>query len=151
MQIRNNYTLETFNGDVGCIVAFDEDEALVIVRFEDRLVEYDLGATSELSLAYACTVHKAQGSEYPIVVIVMHSQHHIMLQRNLLYTAVTRARRQVVLVGQRRALATGLRQLRREKRHTRLQERFRDAWPACSAALTQQAADEQRDGTTKLE
>lgn len=134
MQVRNNYTLDTFNGDVGCVVSFDEEERQVVVQFDDRLVEYEMGALSELSLAYACTVHKSQGSEYPIVVFVLHSQHHIMLQRNLLYTAVTRAKKQVVLLGQRRALATGLRQLRREKRHTRLEFRLRAALPSIGDA-----------------
>ena len=125
MQVRNNYDLDVFNGDQGRIVAVDEKKRQVLVHFDERAVHYDFEALHELVPAYAVTVHKAQGSEYPVVVLVLHTQHHVMLQRNLLYTAVTRARRQVVLVGQRRALHTALSNSRGQDRHTRLGLRLR--------------------------
>jgi exodeoxyribonuclease V alpha subunit len=124
MQTRNDYDREVFNGDLGTLESVHEAERKAIVRFDDRGVEYDLNDLSDVTLAYACTVHKSQGSEYPVVVLVLHSQHHVMLQRNLLYTAVSRARRQVVLLGQRRALHTALRNDRVQKRWTRLAARL---------------------------
>ncbi len=125
MQLRNNYELEVYNGDVGRIERADEGGQRVSVRFADRLVVYDAAGLDELALAYACSVHKAQGSEYPCVVMPVHSQHHVMLQRNLLYTAVTRGKRLVVLVGDRRALATAVRTRRTRERFTLLAERLR--------------------------
>jgi exodeoxyribonuclease V alpha subunit len=126
MQVRNNYELEVYNGDVGAIGAWDPVDRGLEVRFDDRRVRYELGEAGELQLAYACTVHKSQGSEYPVVLLVLQRQHHIMLQRNLLYTAVTRARRQVVILGERRALHTALRNDRIQSRYTRLAARLRD-------------------------
>ncbi len=125
MQLRNNYELEVFNGDVGRIERADEGGGRVSVAFEGRIVVYDPAALDELTLAYACSVHKAQGSEYPCVVMPLHTQHYIMLQRNLLYTAVTRGQRLVVLVGDRRALATAVRTRRTRERFTLLRERLR--------------------------
>ncbi len=104
MQTRNNYDLDVFNGDIGTVVGSDEGGRRITVSFDGRRVAYEGPALDELVLAYACTVHKSQGSEYPCVVMPIHTQHFVMLQRNLLYTAVTRARRLVVLVGERRAL-----------------------------------------------
>jgi exodeoxyribonuclease V alpha subunit len=107
MQIRNDYDKEVWNGDIGVVEQVGGDE--VIIRFEDRPVGYDADDLDELVLAYAATVHKSQGSEYPAVVIPVHTQHYVMLQRNLLYTAVTRGKRLVVLVGTRKALALAVR------------------------------------------
>ena len=104
MQIRNNYHRDVYNGDIGRIEAIDTEEEILLVNFDGRLVEYDFTDLDELQLAYACTVHKSQGSEYPAVVMPLHTQHYTMLQRNLLYTAITRGRRLVVLVGSRKAL-----------------------------------------------
>jgi exodeoxyribonuclease V alpha subunit len=104
MQIRNNYQRDVYNGDIGRIHAIDAEEQIVLVDFDGRLVDYDFADLDELQLAYACTVHKSQGSEYPAVVMPLHTQHYTMLQRNLLYTAITRGRRLVVLVGSRKAL-----------------------------------------------
>lgn len=104
MQVRNNYQREVYNGDLGRIQAVDPEEQSVLVEFDGRLVEYDFADLDELQLAYACTVHKSQGSEYPAVVMPLHTQHYTMLQRHLLYTAITRGRRLVVLVGSRKAL-----------------------------------------------
>jgi exodeoxyribonuclease V alpha subunit len=104
MQIRNNYHRDVYNGDLGFIRAVDPEEQTLLVEFDGRLVEYDVADLDELQLAYACTVHKSQGSEYPAVVMPLHTQHYTMLQRHLLYTAITRGRRLVVLVGSRKAL-----------------------------------------------
>ncbi len=133
MQIRNNYTLEVFNGDIGRIVAIDPEERRVGVRYDERLVTYEYPELDELVLAYACSIHKSQGSEYPAVVIPVHTQHYIMLQRNLLYTALTRGRRLVVLVGTRRALAIAVKNHRIDERYTCLAARLRGALPAAEA------------------
>jgi exodeoxyribonuclease V alpha subunit len=109
MQLRNNYDKEVFNGDVGRIERRDPDGDNVVVRFDDRELVYEPDDLDELGLAYAATVHKSQGSEYPAVVIPIHTQHYVMLQRNLLYTAVTRGKQLVVLVGSRKALGIAVR------------------------------------------
>lgn len=125
MQIRNNYDLDVFNGDVGQVEAIEETDQLVQVRFDERRVSYTFSELDELVHAYACTVHKSQGSEYPCVVLPLHTQHFTLLQRNLLYTAVTRGKRLVVVVGSRRALAIAVRNGSTKERHTRLAERLR--------------------------
>ena len=109
MQVRNDYDKEVWNGDSGVIDSIDAEATTLYVRFDDRTVEYGLDELDTLALAYAATVHKSQGSEYPAVVIPVHTQHYVMLQRNLLYTAVTRGKRLVVLVGSRKALALAVR------------------------------------------
>lgn len=124
MQIRNDYELEVWNGDIGRVASIDAVEQRVGVSFDGRLVPYDYAGLEELVLAYACSIHKAQGSEYPCVVLPLHTQHYLMLERNLLYTAVTRARRLMVLVGERRALATAVASRRLRRRHTHLAERL---------------------------
>jgi exodeoxyribonuclease V alpha subunit len=124
MQIRNNYDLEVFNGDLGIVEEWNEADRVLHVRIDDRRVRYESGDLPELVLAYACTVHKSQGSEYPVVVLVLHRQHHVMLQRNLLYTAVTRARKQVIVLGEARALHTAIRNDRVQLRWTRLAARL---------------------------
>jgi exodeoxyribonuclease V alpha subunit len=109
LQTHNNYQKEVFNGDVGRIVAVDEAERELTVEFDGRPVAYDFGELDELSPAFAMTIHKSQGSEYPAVLVPLHTQHFVMLQRNLLYTAVTRGKKLVVLVGNRRALEMAVR------------------------------------------
>jgi len=111
MQVRNDYDKEVWNGDIGVVVRAESQDGagLVTVRYEDREVEYDSDELDELALAYAATVHKSQGSEYAAVVVPVHTQHFVMLQRNLLYTAVTRGKRLVVLVGSRKALGIAVR------------------------------------------
>jgi exodeoxyribonuclease V alpha subunit len=141
MQIRNNYDKEVWNGDIGRVDRIEggkigertdgSDDGgggggdALIVRFDDREITYSLDELDELQLAYAATVHKAQGSEYPAVVIPVHTQHFVMLQRNLLYTAITRARRLVVLVGTRKALAIAVRNADVVLRCSRLDARLR--------------------------
>lgn len=124
MQIRNNYDLDVFNGDIGRVTALDVVERQMEVRFDERLVTYDTLDLDELVLAYACSIHKSQGSEYPAVVIPVHTQHYVMLQRNLLYTGITRAERLVVLVGTWKAMAIAIKNNRVAIRHTRLRERL---------------------------
>ena len=126
MQIKNNYTLEVFNGDVGTLLGRGASESTLRVAFDERVVEYEQSDFDELTMAYACSVHKAQGSEYPCVVVPIHTQHYMMLQRNLLYTAVTRARRLVVLIGDPKAVALAVRNQRQKERFTLLEQRLRD-------------------------
>jgi exodeoxyribonuclease V alpha subunit len=125
IQLRNNYEREVFNGDIGVIKEIDEETGTVCVSFDDRELEFDASDLDELALAYACTVHKAQGSEFPVVVVPIHTQHYPMLWRNLLYTAITRGKRMVVLVGTRKALAIAVRRADGQRRLTKLAERLR--------------------------
>lgn len=130
MQLRNNYEKEVFNGDIGFVTDIDVDEQVIWVQMEDRLVPYDFGETDDLTLAYAISVHKSQGNEYPAVVLPLLTQHYMMLQRNLLYTAVTRARKLVVLVGSRRAIFMAVNNARPAERYSLLKERLRGELPA---------------------
>jgi exodeoxyribonuclease V alpha subunit len=125
MQIRNNYDKEVFNGDMGRITAMDLVDQVLTVRIDDREVTYEFSELDELVHAYAVSVHKSQGSEYRAVVIPMLTSHYMMLQRNLLYTAVTRARELVVLVGSRRAIGIAVRNNKITERHTALDVRLR--------------------------
>jgi exodeoxyribonuclease V alpha subunit len=127
MQTRNDYEKEVFNGDIGVVVEVDREERSLRVSFDERVVEYRDANLDALVLAYATSIHKSQGSEYPAVVVPMLTTHFVMLSRNLLYTAVTRARRLCVLVADKRALALALAEQRREERMTRLAERVRGA------------------------
>jgi exodeoxyribonuclease V alpha subunit len=124
MQQRNNYELDVFNGDVGVITEVHEDIKEVQVQFEDRAVIYPFDALDELGLAYASTVHKAQGSEYPAVVIPLMTQHYMMLQRNVFYTGLTRASRIVIIVGDPKAVGIAIRNTKVTRRNTRLSERL---------------------------
>ncbi|HEX6902972.1 MAG TPA: ATP-dependent RecD-like DNA helicase [Thermoanaerobaculia bacterium] len=124
MQVRNNYDLEVFNGDIGRVAAIDEVDQIVKVTVDGREVVYDYGSIDELVPAYACTIHKSQGSEYPCVLIPLHTTHYVMLQRNLLYTALTRAKRLAILVGEERALRIAVGNRRVRPRFTRLAERL---------------------------
>jgi exodeoxyribonuclease V alpha subunit len=124
MQVRNNYDLEVFNGDIGRVSAVDEVDQIVKVTVDGREVTYDFGSLDELVPAYACTIHKSQGSEYPCVIIPLHTTHYVMLQRNLLYTALTRAKRLAILVGEERALRVAVGNKRVRPRFTRLAERL---------------------------
>lgn len=128
MQLRNNYQKEVFNGDIGMVTAIDLEESELQVEYphyrQFRRVSYDLSEVDELTLSYAISVHKSQGSEYPVVIMPVVTQHYPLLQRNLLYTAITRARKMVVLVGSKKALAIAVRNNRVTERHSRLSERL---------------------------
>ena len=124
MQLRNNYDKEVFNGDIGQIAEVLLGERKLVVRFDDRLVTYSEAELDELTLAYATSIHKSQGSEYPAVIVLMLTQHFVMLSRNLLYTAVTRGKGLVVLVADPRAIGLALAEIRKEDRRTYLAERI---------------------------
>ena len=125
MQIRNNYDKEVFNGDIGRIARVNSENQEVTIIFDDREVPYDFADLDEVVLAYAVSVHKSQGSEFPAVIIPLLTQHYLLLQRNLIYTAVTRGKRLVVLVGTRKALAIGVKNDKTQKRYTYLQHRLK--------------------------
>ncbi|OPY67996.1 MAG: ATP-dependent RecD-like DNA helicase [Syntrophorhabdaceae bacterium PtaU1.Bin034] len=124
MQIRNNYDKDVYNGDIGRIVKIDREEQEVYVNIDGKVVSYDFSELDELVLAYATSVHKAQGSEYPCIVMPVLIQHYMLLQRNLLYTGITRGKRLVVLVGTKKALAIAVRNNKTQLRHTLLKERL---------------------------
>jgi exodeoxyribonuclease V alpha subunit len=127
IQTVNNYDKDMFNGDIGRVVKIDEEEGLVYIDYDGRRVEYETGELDEVSLAYATTVHKSQGSEYPAVVIPLGMPHYMLLERNLLYTAVTRGKRLVVVIGQTKALAMAVKRAGSGKRLTNLQARLQQA------------------------
>ncbi len=124
MQIRNNYDREVFNGDIGRIKGIFPDLQEVVVMFDGREVVYEYTDLDEIVLAYAISVHKSQGSEYPAIVVPILTQHYILLQRNLIYTAVTRGRKLVVVVGTRKAMAIGIKNDKPQKRYTYLKHRL---------------------------
>ncbi len=126
MQIRNNYDKEVFNGDIGTISAIREEDREMTICFDGREVVYDLSDLEELTLAYATTIHKSQGSEYPVVVMPVMMTHYVMLQRNLVYTGVTRAKKILVIVGTKKALFTAIRTVTVTTRNTLLAERLRE-------------------------
>ena len=125
IQLKNNYDKQIFNGDIGRVVRVDPARAMVDVAYEDSQASYDPGDVEELALAYAISVHKSQGSQYPAVVMPMHQSHYLMLRRNLIYTAITRAERVCVLVGTRAALAQAVRNEEERRRFSGLTERLR--------------------------
>jgi len=135
LQLRNNYDKGVFNGDLGRIAAIDAVEQAVVVQVDDREVPYDFSDLDELTLAYAITVHKSQGSEYPAVILPMHTTHYPMLQRNLLYTAITRAKRLLVLVGTRKALAIATKNDATRRRYSHLRERLATSGGDAQAVL----------------
>jgi exodeoxyribonuclease V alpha subunit len=127
LQTVNNYKKEVFNGDIGAIVKIDAVEQEVTVEFDGRSAVYEFDELDELSLAYAMTIHKSQGSEYPAVILPVHTQHYIMLQRNLLYTGITRGRKLVVVVGTRKALSLAVSRQDTSLRYSALRRRLREA------------------------
>jgi exodeoxyribonuclease V alpha subunit len=126
LQTVNNYQKEVFNGDIGRVTAIDEVDQEVTVSYDGRDVSYDFGELDELALAYSLTIHKSQGSEYPAVVIPLHTQHYMMLQRNLLYTGITRGKKLVVLVGSRKALSLAVRRQDTAQRYSALGRRLQE-------------------------
>ena len=126
MQIRNNYDKEVFNGDIGEITGVNLEDRELTVNFDNRSVTYEASELDELVLAYATTIHKSQGSEYPIVVMPVMMTHFVMLQRNLVYTGVTRAKKLLVIVGTKKALALAVRTMTVNKRNTMLADRLKN-------------------------
>lgn len=124
MQIRNNYDKEVFNGDIGRVLEVNPKEKNMVVDFDERVLIYSDAEKQQLVLAYACTIHKSQGSEYPAVIVPLHNQHFIMLQRNLLYTAITRAKGLCVLIGQDGAIRRAIGNATTKRRYTRLAQRL---------------------------
>ena len=124
MQIRNNYDKDVYNGDIGRIVSIDREAQEVTVNFDGKPVSYDFADLDEIVLAYAVSVHKSQGSEYPVVVMPLLTQHYLLLQRNLLYTAITRGKKLVVIIGTKKALGIAIRNNKQQLRYTRLKERL---------------------------
>ena len=120
----NNYDKDVFNGDLGWVTGVEHTASRITVSFEDTRVDYDFSELDELQSSFPMTVHRAQGSEFPAVVVLVLTQHYLMLQRNLLYTAITRGRRLVVVVGGRRALAMAARNDRSGERNTMLKSRL---------------------------
>ena len=124
MQIRNNYDKDVFNGDIGVVATINQEDRTLTVDFDNHLVEYEVSELDELTLAYATTIHKSQGSEYPIVVMPVMMSHYVMLQRNLIYTGITRAKKICVLIGQTKALAYAVHHQTVTDRNTLLKERI---------------------------
>ena len=126
MQIRNNYDKDVFNGDIGKIVEISKVNGYVSVEFDKRTIKYELSDLDELILSYAITIHKSQGNEYNAVVIPLSTQHYIMLQRNLIYTAITRGKKLVIIVGSKKAIRIAVSNNKVSERYTRLKERLQD-------------------------
>jgi len=126
MQIKNDYDKDVFNGDIGTITDINTEDQEITITFDDRPVVYDRSDLHEIVLAYATTIHKSQGSEYPIVVLPFMMSHFVMLQRNLLYTAVTRAKKVLVLIGEKKAVAYAIKNQKQQGRNTRLSVRLKE-------------------------
>lgn len=124
MQIVNNYYKDVFNGDIGWISKIDAEEREVVIEFDGRPVPYDYSDLDEVVLAYAVSVHKSQGSEYPVVILPVVTQHYMLLQRNLIYTGITRAKKLVIMIGTKKALAIAIRNNKPQRRYTLLSERL---------------------------
>ena len=129
IQLRNNYDKNLFNGDVGFIKGTDTSSGLVLAEFSGETKEFEKGELSDLSLAYAISIHKSQGSEYPVVILPLMKQHFMMLQRNLAYTGVTRGKKEVFIVGEPEAYAMAVRNVKSNIRQTNLQEKIGAANP----------------------
>lgn len=128
MQIKNNYDKEVFNGDIGIVESVDAEDRTLKVNFDGRSVEYDISELDEIVHAYATTIHKSQGSEYPVVVMPVLMNHYVMLQRNLIYTGITRAKKILVMIGTKKALNYAIRNVTVSKRNTLLKERLFDPY-----------------------
>ena len=125
MQIKNNYDKNVFNGDIGTIASINLIDKNLTVNFDGVNVTYDILELDELMLSYACTVHKSQGGEHPIVILPLTFKHFMMLERNLLYTGVTRAKKVCILIGEKRAIGYAVKNNEAHKRYTSLAERLR--------------------------
>ena len=124
MQLKNDYNKEVFNGDLGIVRAYDKTEKEVIIDFDDRDVTYDFADLNEITLAWSVSIHKSQGSEYPVVILPLYTYHYVMLSRNLFYTGLTRAKKLALIVGEEKAIAIAVKQVKQQQRYTRLKERL---------------------------
>jgi exodeoxyribonuclease V alpha subunit len=124
MQLKNDYNKEVFNGDLGMVMNIDHTEKEVTIDFDGRDVVYDYADLNEITLAWATSIHKSQGSEYPVVILPLYTQHYIMLSRNLFYTGLTRAKKLALIVGSEKAIAIAVKQVKQQQRYTRLRERL---------------------------
>ena len=124
MQLKNDYNREVFNGDLGVIQKIDTTEQELIVDIDGREVTYDYADLNELGLAWATSIHKSQGSEYPVVILLIHTQHYVMLSRHLIYTGLTRAKQLAIIVGSEKAVAIAVKQFKQQQRYTRLKQRL---------------------------
>jgi exodeoxyribonuclease V alpha subunit len=125
IQLKNDYQREVFNGDLGVVVAMYAIEQEVTISFEGREVTYDYGDLNEVALAWSISIHKSQGSEYPVVILPIYMTHYVMLSRNLIYTGLTRAKKLAIVIGSNKAIAMAVRQVNQQERYTRLKERLR--------------------------
>jgi exodeoxyribonuclease V alpha subunit len=130
MHLRNNYQKEVFNGEIGRVCEVDGENGRLVVAYDERQVAYDGADLDELTLAYAISVHKSQGSEYPVVILPLVTQHYVMLQRNLLYTALTRARQMVIIIGSPKAVRIAVQTDQPRRRHSLLAWRLNPDVPA---------------------
>ena len=144
IQTENDYDKDVFNGDIGIVERIDSVEHEVTIRFDDRLVKYDFGELDEISLAYAITIHKSQGSEFPAVVIPLATQHYMLLQRNLVYTGITRGKRLLVLIGQRKALAIAVHNDCPQRRYSGLLTSLKSMRGAEGSAVESKTASQSR-------
>lgn len=124
MQQKNDYHKEVFNGDLGIVRAIDKTEKEVTIDFDGRDVSYDYADLNEITLAWATSIHKSQGSEYPVVILPLYLSHYVMLSRNLFYTGLTRAKQLAIIVGAQKPIAIAVNQLKQQQRYTRLQQRL---------------------------
>ena len=129
MQLKNDYNKEVFNGDLGKVREIELTDKEVIIDFDGREVVYDYADLNELTLAWASSIHKSQGSEYPVVILPLYTQHYIMLSRNLFYTGITRAKKLALIVGSEKAIAIAVKQVKQQERYTRLKERLQGRKP----------------------
>lgn len=126
MQIENNYDKNVYNGDIGIIASISHEESEVVISYDERLVVYEFGECDEIVLAYATTIHKSQGSEYPAVIIPLMMQHYTMIKRNLIYTGITRGKKLVIVVGEKKALAIAVKQRGEQTRWSSLRIRLEE-------------------------
>jgi exodeoxyribonuclease V alpha subunit len=124
IQLKNDYKREVFNGDLGMVAAIHSVEQEVIIRFEGREVSYDYADLNEITLAWSITIHKSQGSEYPVVLLPIYMAHYVMLSRNLIYTGLTRAKKLAIVIGSHKAIDMAIKQVNQQERYTRLKERL---------------------------
>lgn len=151
MQIKNNYKKNVFNGDIGYIVDVKKDENKLLIDFQGLEIEYEFEDLKELSLAYCCTIHKSQGSEFPVVIIPLHTQAYIMLQRNLLYTAVTRGRKLVILITAPKPLHIAVKNTKYKQRITKLKDRIFKYYTDRSNLIPDITAEKERNQVSKKE